>query len=314
MAPPIDQSTRPHSNPFPPPLPPRPISNPTSRRKPVPGISPFEDIQAAPETTLPLSQGPPALPPRSYQLQPQQPPSLQPQAPVHSIPPPVTEKSQAPPIQKPKWRPCPRSKRGRRWFWVIAVALLLLIIAIAVIASVLTRNSRSSGDDSSSNNDSNDFASDGGHPLSRSDGGIDIGKPGDIAKYGSGSTDHFIIQVNRSSVVTRLDPIVSPGKVSGHVHRFYGGNFVDENLHKASELANLAQCSTTAVQDDKSLYWVPQVYHRSLDGSFSMVPLRYHSAYYFLKAPTGVPIHPFPDNYNIVAGNPFRREVDKADR
>jgi hypothetical protein len=175
-----------------------------------------------------------------------------------------------------------------------------------VIASFVNRHSTSDSDNSSSN--------DGGHPLSRADGGIDIGKPGDIAKYGSGSKDHFRIQVNRSSVVTRLDPIVSPGKVSGHVHRFYGSSFVDENLHKASEMVNLAQCSTTAVQDDKSLYWVPQLYHRSFDGSLSMVPIRYHAAYYFLKAPTGVPIHPFPDNYNIVAGNPLRREMNTTDR
>jgi hypothetical protein len=143
---------------------------------------------------------------------------------------------------------------------------------------------------------------------------VDIGKPGDIAKYGSGSTDHFVIQVNRSSLVTRLDPIVSPGKLSSHVYRFYGSSFVDENLHNASQIVNLARCSTTAVQEDKSIYWVPQVYHRSLDnGTFTMVPIRYHAAYYFQKAPTGEPIHPFPDNYNIVAGNPFRREVDSSD-
>jgi len=307
MSPPIDPFTRPHLSPFPPPLPPRPISNPTSRRKPVPEVSPFEDLQTAPAAAASPLQEAPALPPRTFQLQPQQPALISSQAPP--IPPPVTEKSQVIPTKKQKWRPYPRSKRGKRWFWIIAVALLLLFVAIAVIASLLTRDSSSSDDNNTSNSEDN-----GGHPLSRSDGGIDIGEPGDIAKYGSGSTDHFIIQVNRSSVVTRLDPIISPGKVSGHVHRFYGSSIVDQNLHKASEMANLAQCSTTAVQDDKSLYWVPQVYHRSLNGSLLMVPLRYHSAYYFLKAPTGVPIHPFPDNYNIVAGNPFRREVDKTDR
>lgn len=308
MAPPFDQSTRPLSGPFPPSLPPRP---PTSRRKPVPGISPFEDLQAAPATTLPSPQDPPTLPPRTYQLPTQNPPPHASQAPVHPIPPPVTEKTQVSPIKKRKWRPYPRSKRGKRWFWIVAILLLLIIIAVAVIASLVTRHSSSNNNVPDSGGSSSD---NGGHPLARSEGGVDIGKPGDIAKYGSGSTDHFIIQVNRSSVVTRLDPIISPGKVSGHVHRFYGSDFVDENLHKASEMANLAQCSTTAVQDDKSLYWVPQLYHRSPDGALSMVPSQYHSAYYFLKAPTGQALHPFPDNYNIVAGNPFRREVDKTDR
>lgn len=282
MPPPIDQSSRPPVVRSKPPLPPRPVARSTSRRKPVPVLSPFEEFQA------PIQ--PPALPPRTYQLPP---------------PPPVSEKPL--PVQKQRWRPYPRNRRGKRWFWVIAACLILVIIAIALIATFVTRNSNSGNSEGNSSDN-------GGHPLSRSEGGVDIGKPGDIASYGKGSTDHFLIQVNRSSAVTRLDPIVSPGKVSGHVHRFYGSNFVDENLHTASEMANLASCSTTAVQDDKSIYWVPQLYHRSTNGSLSMVPIRYHSAYYFQKAPTGDHIHPFPDNYNIVAGNPFRREVDTNDK
>jgi hypothetical protein len=208
-------------------------------------------------------------------------------------------------FKKEKWTPYPESKRGRRWFWVvIGSILLLLIVIIAVVATVVTRSSSSSSSDKS-NNDNGD------HPSSVVNGGVDIGRPGDIAKYGTCSTDHFRIQVNRSTVVTRLDPIVSPGKVSGHVHRFYGSSLVDERLHNASEITNLAQCSTTAVQDDKSIYWVPQLYHQT-NGSFTMVPIRFHAAYYFQKAPTGVHLHPFPDNYNIVAGDPFRRVVDQT--
>lgn len=198
----------------------------------------------------------------------------------------------------------PRSKRGKRWCWIITVVIGILVVIIVAVASFVVRNTKSSSSESG----------DGGHPLSIANGGVDIGKPGDIAKYGSGSTDHFVIQVNRSSLVTRLDPIVSPGKLSAHVHRFYGSSFVDENLHNASEMVNLAKCSTTAVQDDKSIYWVPQLYHRSLDnGTFTMVPIRYHAAYYFQKAPTGQTIYPFPENYNIVAGDPFRRKVDTND-
>jgi hypothetical protein len=205
---------------------------------------------------------------------------------------------------KPKTRRLyPESKRGKRWCWIIAAGIILIAIVVGVIAYFVTHGSESSPPNTDN----------GGHPLAIKDGGVDIGKPGDIATYGTGSTDHFVIQVNRSTVVTRLDPIVSPGQLSAHVHRFYGSSFVDENLHTASEMANLANCSTTAVQDDKSVYWVPQLYHRSLNGSFSMIPIRYHAAYYFQKAPTGVHLHPFPDNYNIVAGDPFRREVDPTD-
>lgn len=283
MPPPIDQTSRPPATPSRPPLPPRPVARSTSRRKPVPVLSPFEqnEIQTSPSSTS--TPSPPRLPPRTYQLQP-------------AI---LAEKPQVIGFQKKKRRPYPESKRGKRWFWVIIGSILLLIIVIAIVAALVTRKSKANTDN-------------GGHPLSKADGGVDIGQPGDIAKYGSGSTDHFRIQVNRSTVVTRLDPIVSPGKLSAHVHRFYGSSLVDEQLHNASEMTTLAQCSTTAVQDDKSIYWVPQLYHQS-NGSFTMIPIRFHAAYYFQKALTGVHLHPFPDNYNIVAGNPFRREVDPTD-
>jgi hypothetical protein len=61
------------------------------------------------------------------------------------------------------------------------------------------------------------------------------------------------------------------------------------------------------VQDDKSSYWVGQLYYRYPNGTLVGVRLDRTSLYYFLKAPTGVPIYPFPDNYNIVAGDPYRR-------
>lgn len=289
MPPPIDRSSRPPPiTPARPSLPPRPVARSTSRKKPVPTLGPFDDLRAIPGPLPPRES--PALPPRIQQVQYELPPSQG-----------LGEKSIAP-VEKQKWRAYPRSKRGKRWFWVALASLLLIIIIVAVVISFVARNSKSTNDDN------------GGHPLSKADGGVDIGRPGDIAIYGKGSTDHFVIQVNRSTVVTRLDPIVSPGKLSGHVHRFYGSSFVDENLHNASEMINLAQCSTTAVQDDKSIYWVPQLYHRSLDGSLAMVPIQNHAAYYFQKAPTGVHLHPFPDNYNIVAGNPFRREKDPSDK
>lgn len=186
--------------------------------------------------------------------------------------------------------------------------MLVLIIIVAVVAAVTTRDSGRGGSNGLANTDN------GGHPLSIEDGGVDIGQPGDIAKYGTGSSDHFVLQMNRSTLVGRFDSIVSPGQVSSHVHRFYGSSLVDEVLRNATDASARGNCSTTPVQDDKSLYWVPQLYYRSPDnGSLAMVPIRYHAAYYFQKAPTGQPIHPFPDNYNVVAGNPFRREVDPND-
>ena len=36
--------------------------------------------------------------------------------------------------------------------------------------------------------------------------------------------DHFILTQLSSLVYARLDPIISPGKVSGHVHNVMGGS------------------------------------------------------------------------------------------
>jgi len=304
MPTPIDQSTRPlsvtHFQPPPipalrPPLPPRPVARSTSKRKPVPPLVPVEESHLSPTSTLSPPQDPALIHAQAYHPTPSLPPRPHRNAPNYHQP---NEKSVTP--SKKKWKLYPRSTRGRIWLFVTIVAIILFIVAVALIVWSTRRKE-------SSNNDN------GGHPLSRADGGIDIGEPGDIAKYGTGSTDHLVLQVNRSTVVTRLDPIVSPGKLSAHVHRFYGSSFVDEKLHNASEMVNLAQCSTTAVQDDKSIYWVPQLYHRALNGSLSMVPIRNHAAYYFQKAPTGVHLHPFPDNYNMVAGDPYRRVKDPTD-
>lgn len=302
--PPINQASKPSD--FRPALPPRPLGRASSKRKPVPVLSPFETesetsavSHRAIQPIFSPTATPPSLPPRNvYQLHSDLPTSEKRHLQIHHTP--VT-----PFEEQRRWGIIPRSKRGKRWCWIITgIIAILLIIIIAVVAFFVSRHSKSNSVDPGN----------GGHPLSIADGGVDKGRPGDIAKYGSGSTDHFVIQVNRSSLVTRLDPIISPGKLSAYVHRFYGSSFVDENLHNASQMVNLAKCSTTAVQDDKSIYWVPQLYYRSLDnGTFTMVPIRYHAAYYFQKAPTGQTIHPFPDNYNIVAGDPFRRAVDPDD-
>lgn len=52
---------------------------------------------------------------------------------------------------------------------------------------------------------------------------------------------------------------------------------------------------------------MPQIYHRFSNGTYLAVPVRQASVYYFQKAPSKAKIYPYPDNYNIVVGNPNRR-------
>lgn len=70
-------------------------------------------------------------------------------------------------------------------------------------------------------------------------------------------------------VATRLDPIISPGTVSGHggcrsfqcaqltcmaVHAIVGGNGFSADYTYEKALAST--CSTNPIQEDKSNYWV----------------------------------------------------------
>ena len=195
----------------------------------------------------------------------------------------------------------------RKIFALAFLTLLITIVIIAIAVPVAITKAHKSSVTSSSSSDN------GGNPLPASEGGVVIGKPGDIAQFGPNSTDHFLLKTNRSSVVTRLDPIVNPDALGSHVHRVYGSSYFTPNLTTATDAQQNAKCTTTSVQDDKSAYWVAQVYYMYPNGSLVSVPVSYTSVYYFMKAPTGVPIYPFPDNYNIVAGNPLRRYRNDSD-
>jgi hypothetical protein len=195
------------------------------------------------------------------------------------------------------------TSRRKVWAWSIAFGALVIVVAVvAICATVIPKSRRHAL-----------AVSDGGHPLSRSQGGVNKGSPGDIAKFGANSTDHFVLTSNRSTVVTRLDPIISPNQISGHVHRVHGSSYYTANITSATELQHLAKCSTAYVQDDKSAYWVPQLYHLHVNSSIEAIRLDRTSLYYFQKAPTGTPIFPFPNNYNIVVGDPYRRSVNYSD-
>lgn len=265
----------PQPGPSPPPSP--PAFNP-------PSLPPRPTIARKPVPSLSERPSPPPLPPR-----------------------PPKDDAKIADIDEKQHRTTPRSRRcypatrqGRLCLWSLLSSLVVVIaVVIAVLATVLPHRTS--------------FPDNGGHPLDVAHGGVSIGKPGDIVKLGANSTDHFVLTTNRSSVVTRLDPIVNPNALGSHLHRFHGSSYITPNLTKASDMQKLADCSTTVVQDDKSSYWVAQLYYRYPNGTLVAVHVYYTSLYYFMKAPIGVPIYPFPDKYNIVAGDPYRRTVNDSD-
>jgi hypothetical protein len=75
-----------------------------------------------------------------------------------------------------------------------------------------------------------------------------------------------------------LDPIVTPGKVSGHAHAVVGNS----NFRQTFDTSTWddANCSTIQIQENKSSYWVPPIYGRHPNGTFSAIPISEVRIYY----------------------------------
>lgn len=71
-------------------------------------------------------------------------------------------------------------------------------------------------------------------------------------------------------VEERIDPIVSPGEVSGHVHQVAGGNGFGFEMTYAD--ARASDCSSCPITQDLSNYWTPALYYHAQNGSFIRVP------------------------------------------
>ncbi|KAF8629970.1 hypothetical protein AX17_005536 [Amanita inopinata Kibby_2008] len=100
----------------------------------------------------------------------------------------------------------------------------------------------------------------------------------------------------------RLDPIVSPGKISSHVHSVVGGS----NFRAITNTSFLreSECTSVPIPQDKSNYWFPmgerelQQPHR---GSCHK-PFRLSDQPGTTKA--------FPDDFRMLSGNPTMRTYD----
>jgi hypothetical protein len=83
--------------------------------------------------------------------------------------------------------------------------------------------------------------------------------------------------------LTRLDPIVNPGAVSGHAHMVVGGSNFGPTI--TTDLLRKSRCSTLETQQDKSAYWVAPPYGRNPDGTWSALP-NVNLAIYYLRVRT----------------------------
>ena len=121
-------------------------------------------------------------------------------------------------------------------------------------------------------------------------------------------------------LLERADPIIDPGQVSGHVHTISGGNGFDFEMDYAK--ANSSTCSSCPIKKDLSNYWTPKLYYVAEDGTFEDVPQAGESegrtggmtVYYQQRGgPKDDKLHAFPNDFRMVAGDPFQRNQTGAE-
>jgi len=112
----------------------------------------------------------------------------------------------------------------------------------------------------------------------------------------------------------RLDPIVSPGGVSGHVHTVSGSNGFKAEMTYAD--ARGGACSSCPIKQDMSNYWTPKLYYQSENGTFIDVPQAGDgigvyggmTVYYLQRGgPNNDNLTAFPEGFRMLAGDPFKR-------
>ncbi|CAE6378132.1 unnamed protein product [Rhizoctonia solani] len=121
--------------------------------------------------------------------------------------------------------------------------------------------------------------------------------------------DHFIQTQNRQLSYTRVDPLRTPGAIGPHVHNVVGAsNFSPDST--TPEILQQSKCSSTMVQDDKSIYWTPLVYYNHGNGSYSPL-VSSTRIYYFLKPGNGtIPVKAFPKGFRMLGGGYNDRRPD----
>ncbi|KFX92577.1 hypothetical protein V490_05312 [Pseudogymnoascus sp. VKM F-3557] len=114
----------------------------------------------------------------------------------------------------------------------------------------------------------------------------------------------------------RSDPIVNPGTSSAHSHTIMGGNGFSNDMDYADTQAST--CSSCTVTKDFSNYWVPNLYAKGKDGSFTSVEQVGGALIYYLQRSD--PQDPeydqgllaFPEGFRMLAGDPMLRSFSNT--
>ncbi|OQE39815.1 hypothetical protein PENCOP_c006G06042 [Penicillium coprophilum] len=124
-----------------------------------------------------------------------------------------------------------------------------------------------------------------------------------LALFPSYTTAFWRLPCRGRSGLARIDPIVEPGKASSHAHAVHGAGGFGMGSSQSELLES--DCTSCAVTEDKSAYWAPALYFMHTNGSAQVVDeVGGMLAYYLLY---GKDIKAFPDDFRMLAGDPFQR-------
>ncbi|KAJ3510691.1 hypothetical protein NLJ89_g4535 [Agrocybe chaxingu] len=134
---------------------------------------------------------------------------------------------------------------------------------------------------------------------------------------------YWLMGIENFITTERLDPVVNPGRVSGHAHSVLGGS----NFRAATNTSFLRQsdCTSVPIPQDKSAYWFPHLYFQWNNGSFTSLNggavickqfesfddsahLTCLSDYLFSDKPGTTTA--FPDDFRMISGDPTLRTYD----
>ena len=130
-----------------------------------------------------------------------------------------------------------------------------------------------------------------------------------LAQY-SADCHYFVMYTGGSLVLERVDPLLSPGVASNHVHSITGGNGFNANLDFAGTQAST--CTTMPVTQDKSNYWMPTLYFHN-NGEFTRVPEAYNRKIYYKYGSSSCGFDDrtaFPPGFQMMTGSATQRVED----
>ncbi|KAG5723171.1 hypothetical protein E4T56_gene294 [Termitomyces sp. T112] len=120
---------------------------------------------------------------------------------------------------------------------------------------------------------------------------------------------YWLMGIEDFITTERLDPIVNPGRVSGHVHSVLGGSNFRMNTN--TNALRQSQCTSIPIPEDKSNYWFPHLYFQWANGSFtSMNGGAVMLMYDYLFSDTPGTTTAFPDDLRMLSGDPTLRTYD----